>query len=272
MPDNALHNTESQDSQPFTPLPTRDQPDWLIEEPWTDTTLGPLRSGKEAQIDVIERTGADGRSCLLAVKRYVPRKVSTKGALEAAGFDRASTFRHDVEYREGRQFRKSRDRRAVERMSTYGKRLLQDRWTGHEYDVTMKLWQGGLAVPYPISFGEDRYTLEFIGDRDQAAPQLAQARLNDEQLSVAADLIVEGLHVMTRIGFIHGDLSAYNLLWWRDQVWFIDLPQAIDLAANPQALNYLHRDVSNIVDWLNRRGHPIDAEELFAELVATAYG
>ncbi len=250
----------------------RPDPDWLVAEPWTDVNLGPVRSGKEAQIDLIERTGSDGRSCLLALKRYVPRKVTTKGQLEEAGFERASAFRHDVEYREGRQFRKSRDRRAVERMSTYGKHLLQNRWTGHEFTVTRRLWDHGVNVPYPVAYGGDEYHLEFIGDATQAAPQLAQARVDGDGLRSATEQIVEGLHRLVRAGFVHGDLSAYNLLWWHDQVWFIDLPQAVDLAANPQGLNYLHRDVLNICRWLNRRSRRIDAEELFAELVATAYG
>lgn len=250
----------------------RPEPDWLAAEPWTDVNLGPIKSGKEAQIDLIERTGSDNRSCLLALKRYAPRKVTTKGQLEEAGFERASTFRHDVEYREGRQFRKSRDRRAVERMSTYGKRLLQSRWTGHEFTVTRRLWEHGVNVPFPVAYADDEYFLEFIGDATQAAPQLAQARVEDDELMSATEQIVDGLHRMVGAGFVHGDLSAYNLLWWNERVWFIDLPQAVDLAANPQGLNYLHRDVVNICGWLNRRGTAIDAEQLFAELVATAYG
>ncbi len=254
-----------------SPAP-RSRPSWLVAEPWTDINLGPVKSGKEAQIDLIERTGSDGRSCLLALKRYAPRKVTSKGQLAEAGFSRASAFRHDVEYREGRQFRKSRDRRAVERMSTYGKRLLQDRWTGHEFTVTQVLWETGVQVPYPVTYHDDEYLLEFIGDRTQAAPQLAQARLNGAVLAEAAAQIIDGLHKMVGAGFVHGDLSAYNLLWWDDRVWFIDLPQAVDLAANPQGLNYLHRDVENVGQWLTRRGHEIDVEGLFAELVATAYG
>lgn len=250
----------------------RSEPAWLVNEPWTDTNLGPVRSGKEAQIDLIERTGSDGRSCLLALKRYAPRKVTTKGQLAETGFERASTFRHDVEYREGRQFRKTRDRRAVERMSAYGKRLLQGRWTGHEFTVTRRLWEHGVNVPYPVAYGDEEYFLEFIGDTRQAAPQLAQARIAGQDLVEAANQIIAGLHKIVGAGFVHGDLSAYNLLWWDRQIWFIDLPQAVDLAANPQGLNYLHRDVVNICEWLTRRGREIDAEELFAELVATAYG
>ncbi len=248
-----------------------DQPDWLVDEPYSDVPVGTLRSGKEAQIDVIERVGDDGRRCLLAVKRYIPRKVNTKGQLEASGFERASAFRHDVEYREGRQFRKSRDRRAVELMSSYGKRLLQDRWTGHEFEITERLWRAGACVPYPVSYDDDLYVLEYVGDRDQAAPQLAQARLQGQALVAAAEQIVDGLHAMTRCGVAHGDLSAYNLLWWDDRIWFIDFPQAVDLAANPQGINYLHRDVLNICGWLQRRGHAIDAEALFAELLASGF-
>ena len=242
-----------------------------MAEPWSDVELGPLKSGKEAQIDLIERTGADGTTCLLAVKRYVPREVNNKGELEALGFDRASVFRHDAEYREGRQFRKTRDRRAIERMTTYGKRLLQDRWTGREHDVMVTLWQAGLTVPRPVSFNDDRFVMQYIGDRNHAAPQLAAARLGPAELAQAATELVDGLHRLVATGFAHGDLSAYNLLWWEDRLWFIDFPQAIDIAANPQGLNYLHRDVANVAAWFNRQGQPFDGEEVFAELVATAF-
>lgn len=246
------------------------RPTWLVPEPWSDLDLGPLKSGKEAQVDLIERTGSDGRRCFLAVKRYVPRKVKTKGELEALGFDRASTFRNDVQYREGRQFRKTRDRRAVERMSTYGKRLLQDRWTDHEYNVMQRLWRSGMAVPYPVSYSDERFVMEYIGDQRAAAPQLAGARLDRPALDSAAKQLCDGLHTMARAGIAHGDLSAYNLLWWQDRLWFIDFPQAVDIAANPQGLNLLHRDVINVCTWFVRRGLNLDGEELFAEVLATS--
>jgi RIO kinase 1 len=246
---------------------TKPQPIWLIGEPFVDVELGMLRSGKEAQIDVIERIGADERSCLLARKRYLPRSVKHKGELETLGFQRASTFRNDVEYREGRQFRKSRDRRAVEQMSAHGKALLQARWTNHEFEVVSALWEAGATVPYPVSFGDDVFTLEYVGTVDTAAPQLAHARLEGDELAEAAHQLVEGLAVIVAAGWVHGDLSAYNLLWFDERLWFIDFPQAVDLAANPQGLNYLHRDVANIAGWFTRRGHAVDAEELFAELL-----
>jgi RIO kinase 1 len=242
-------------------------PSWLVLEPATDVTIGVVTTGKEAQIDLVERHGADGRSCLIARKRYLPRQVHQKGELEALGFQRASTFRHDVRYREGRQFRKSRDRRAVERMSTYGKHLLQDRWTGHEHDVMQRLWHAGLCVPYPIAHGVEDLDLEFVGDSHGAAPQLRSARLDGVQLRAAYEQLVDGLRTIVGEGYAHGDLSAYNLLWWEERLWFIDFPQAVDVAANPMGLDFLHRDVVNVSEWFSARGLTVDAEALFAELL-----
>ena len=246
-------------------------PEWLVVEADDETDLGVLRSGKEAQINIIERTAPDGRTCLLARKRYLPRSVSTKGQLEAMGVQRASSFHHDVQYREGRQFRKSRDRRAVEAMSTYGKRLLQDRWTDHEHDVMSVLHAAGCRVPFPVGFtpadGGDCFDMEYLGDRDGAAPQLARARLSPAQIRVAWEQLLDGLRTLTAAGWAHGDLSPYNLLWWQDQLWFIDFPQAVDIAANPSGLSFLHRDVLNVCTWFTRHGVQDDADEVFADLL-----
>jgi RIO kinase 1 len=246
-----------------------DQPDWLIPDPYADDDLGILKSGKEGQINLLERHSLldDREPVLLAQKRYVPRQVTAKGTLEALGVERASTFRNDVAYREGRQFRKSRDRRAVERMSAHGKHLLQDRWTNHEHDVMRTLWAAGVNVPYPVSYGDDVFVMEYIGSRLGAAPVLAAARLSGPELDDAFAQVMEGLAAIVDAGWIHGDLSAFNLLWWEQTVWFIDFPQAIDLAVNPQGLNFLHRDLTNICAWFNQRGLDLDPDVLFAELL-----
>ena len=245
-----------------------DQPSWLVTEPYTDTDHGVVKSGKEAQVNLVERVGDDGRSCLIARKRYLPRQVTHKGQLEAMGVQRASAFRHDVQYREGRQFRKSRDRRAIERMSTYGKKLLQDRWTGTEHVVMSQLWHAGAPVPYPIAYADDVFDLEYVGSWEMAAPQLSAARLTSSQMHDACEQLLVGLRSITAAGFAHGDLSAYNLLWWEDRLWFIDFPQSIDIAANLQGVDFLHRDVLNVCEWFQRRGLAIDPEEVFADLLS----
>jgi RIO kinase 1 len=244
----------------------RNPPDWLVDEPYTDTELGVLKSGKEAQVSLVERTGAGGR-CWLARKRYLPRDISQKGLLEAMGVPRSTQFRNDVAYREGRQFRKSRDRRAVERMSTRGKALLQERWTGHEHDVMEVLWRAGVRVPYPVAFTEDHLDMEYVGDLGEAAPTLARLRPRGPRLDPMWDQLVVGLGRLVSCGYAHGDLSAYNLLWWADELWMIDFPQAVDIAANPMGLDFLHRDVANITAWFARQGLERDPDELFAHLI-----
>lgn len=244
-------------------------PSWLVTESYDDDDLGVVKTGKEAQINLIERHGDDGRSCVFARKRYLPREVKYKGELEALGVQRTSAFVHDVQYREGRQFRKTRDRRAVERMSTYGRRLLQDRWMGHEHEVMSRLWHAGLSVPYPIAYDGNVFDLEYIGDDEGAAPQLQAARLDDFELMGAFEQLVAGLHIMVRQGFAHADLSAYNLLWWNDRLWFIDFPQSVDIAANPRGVGFLHRDVLNVCGWFAQHGFEVDAEEIFADVLAS---
>jgi RIO kinase 1 len=244
------------------------QPSWLVAEPYTDVDRGVVKSGKEAQVDLVERIGDDGRTCLIARKRYLPRHVTHKGQLEAMGVQRSSAFRHDVQYREGRQFRKSRDRRAIDRMSTYGKKLLQDRWTGTEYEVMSTLWHAGVSVPYPIAFADDVFDLEYVGSWEMAAPQLSAARLTPAQLIDAFEQLLVGMRSITAAGIAHGDLSAYNLLWWQERLWFIDFPQSIDIAANLQGLDFLHRDVLNVCGWFERRGLTVDAEATFADLLS----
>ena len=152
-------------------------------------------------------------------------------------------------------------------MSTYGKRLLQDRWTGHEHEMMTRLWEAGMSVPYPIGYSDDVFDLEYVGDDTQAAPQLQAARLDRRQLTDAFDQLVVGMRVLIGEGLAHGDLSAYNMLWWNEQVWFIDFPQAVDIAANLAGLDFVHRDVVNVCAWFQRKGLDIDADDVFADLL-----
>jgi RIO kinase 1 len=84
--------------------------------------------------------------------------------------------------------------------------------------------------------------------------------------------VVEILHGFARAGFAHGDLSAYNLLVHHGRVIVIDLPQLVDIAANPNGAALLQRDCSNVCDWFRRRGVAADEDELFADLVGEAFG
>jgi RIO kinase 1 len=110
--------------------------------------------------------------------------------------------------------------------------------------------------------------MEYIGDESQAAPRVVAARLDRSELDDAWRQLVDSLRCLTREGIVHGDLSVYNLLWWRGRVVLIDFPQAVDASTNADAPQLLHRDLENVGEWFGRRGVALDLEELFAELVA----
>ena len=232
------------------------EPDWLIRADYVDTDLGPLKTGKEAEIRLVERTSLDGhRRHLLADKRYRPKTVTYKGELEELGFAKAATFRNDVAYREARAIRNSRDRRAVAKMTARGREVVRADWVGHEHDVLVALWEAGVPVPYPV--GTDRQTSvlqQYLGDDDGAAPRLAQARLRPPELRAAWAQLHEALRTMTAAGWVHADLSAYNLLWWEERLWVIDVPQAVDLTESTNGYELLHRDVTNVCAWFAAKG------------------
>ena len=250
--------------------PERAAPAWLTAGGTTDEVVGLLKTGKEAEVFVVERRTPDGRTAVLAHKRHRPMELS-KGVLEAGGFSRSRTFTADAAYQAGRELRSSRDRRAVARRSTYGRRVVADRWARDEYDALIRAHAAGAAVPYPVEFTGDGTLMQFVGDDGVAAPRLVTARLSPDELARAHTLLVDDLGALVRAGMVHADLSPYNVLWWRGRTWIIDLPQAVDLVVNPNGFDLLHRDVTTLSAWFVRQGLACDAEATFAALLAEAW-
>jgi RIO kinase 1 len=248
-------------------------PAWLITGPdgYEEYDLGPLITGKEAEVFLIERVAPDGRTCLLAHKRYRPRTVTQKGELQELGFQRAADFVNDRAYRHGRSFSKSRDRRAVAKKSRYGRSLVRDDWAGREFENLTRLAAAAVTVPYPVELTPDGVLMQFLGDERTAAPRLVNARLDRAGLESAWDQLVENLHRMVAARLVHADLSAYNLLWWEDRLWLIDVPQAVDLANNKWALDFLFRDLVNVTGWFAGRGITVDPEGVFDDLMRTGF-
>jgi len=127
-------------------------------------------------------------------------------------------------------------------------------------------------VPYPVSRTDDGVLMEFIGERDQAAPRLVNAQLSAADVQSARDQMVHSLRAMSSVGVVHGDLSTYNILWWQGRLVVIDFPQAVDATTNVYAPELLQRDVENVADWFGRQRAPIDAVELYGELVGLLFG
>lgn len=252
---------------PHSVVPRRAAPDWLPDEPYEDRPLGTLKSGKEAEVFLVERRFAS-TSRLLAHKRYRPRYPAA-GELRELGFGKATRYRGDAIYKAG-WFLPARDKRALMGGSRYGHQLAGRLWPMQEWTMLSRGWQAGASVPYPVERSEDGVLMEFIGDGDGAAPRLAQARLDSDEVASAWEQLLESLRALTAAGIVHADLSAYNLLWWKGQLVLIDLPQAVEFTTNTDAYDLLHRDLENVATWFSRRGIRVDVEGLYAELLALA--
>ncbi len=217
-------------------------PEWLVTDlAATDTELGILKTGKEADVALLRRAVPDGPACLLAAKRY--RSAEHR------------MFHRDSGYLEGRRVRKSRDNRAMARRTTTGRELISRQWATAEFGALARLWQAGVPVPYPVQVTGTELLLEFIGEPDgTAAPRLAETRPEDGDLTALWDQLVTALLAMAGLGLAHGDLSAYNLLVRDGRLILIDLPQIVDVFANPQGAMFLERDAANVAKWFTARG------------------
>ncbi|MET7470408.1 RIO1 family regulatory kinase/ATPase [Micromonospora sp. NPDC005222] len=226
-------------------------PDWLVTElAARDTELGVLKTGKEADVHLVRRAvPGTGRGCLLAVKRY--RDAQHR------------LFHRDAGYLEGRRVRRSREMRAMTGRTEFGRQMIAGQWAAAEFTALSRLWEigaasGRIAVPYPVQLLGTELMLEFVGDAGagQAAPRLAQVRPDDDELRDLWDQLVEALTVLARAGYAHGDLSPYNLLVHAGRLVLIDLPQVVDVVANPQGAEFLARDVRVVAAWFTARGMP----------------
>jgi RIO kinase 1 len=222
------------------PLP---HPDWLVTDlAATDTELGVLKTGKEADVFLLRRgvPGTDS-SCLLAAKRY--RSAEHR------------QFHRDSEYTSGRRVRESRVNRAMAARTAAGKAMIAEQWAIAEFAALCQLHSAGVPVPYPVQILGTEILLEFIGDEDgSAAPRLAELRPTGPELIDLWDQLAQALRGLAYLGLVHGDLSAYNLLVHDGRLVMIDLPQVIDVIANPRGGEFLDRDVANVSHWFAARG------------------
>ena len=242
------------------PLP---RPGWVVTDAGAiDTELGILKTGKEADVFLLERAvpGDPSQRTLLAAKRY-------RG-------EQNRSFHRSAVYTEGRRTRNSRDVRALAKKSAFGRGVAAAQWSLAEFEALSRMYTLGAPVPYPVQVDDKsaEVLMEFIGDASgAAAPRLAQVRASREELAGYYAQIVDLMRIFAAAGFAHGDLSAYNLLVHEGTVRVIDLPQIVDLIANPQGLDLLHRDCVNVCDWFTRQRVECDGEELFAEMLAASY-
>ncbi|WP_375424587.1 serine protein kinase RIO [uncultured Friedmanniella sp.] len=233
-------------------------PDWLVTtDAAVDTELGILKTGKEADVFLLERADADA-SVVLAAKRY-------------RGLDHR-LFHRDAGYTEGRRLRNTRDRRATAKGTRHGRSVQAGQWAAAEFDCLSRFWSAGLPVPYPVQLDGTEILMELVALEDgSGAPRLAQTRPPRDLLETYWEQLVDAVRGMASFGLAHGDLSPFNVLATGERLVLIDLPQAVDIITNPQGMEYLTRDCTNMATWFAARGLDVDGGELLADVLTYAF-
>jgi RIO kinase 1 len=212
--------------------PKRIQP--LIEEGLVDEVMRQLMSGKEATVYVV-RCGEEIR-CAKVYKEASQR-----------------SFRQAASYQEGRKVKNSRQARAMEKGTNYGRKMQEEAWQNAEVDALYRLAAAGVRVPKPYICFEGVLLMDLVTDESgNAAPRLNDVELSEQQALNYHAQLVRQVVLMLCAGVIHGDLSEFNILVDGDGPVIIDLPQAIDAASNTEAAALLERDVNNLASYFSQ--------------------
>jgi RIO kinase 1 len=233
-------------------------PPWVVtDRAALDTELGILKTGKEADVFLLER-GVEGHpGVVMAAKRY-------RG-------EEHRTFHRSNAYVEGRRIRNSRDTRAMARKTAHGRAVAAGQWANAEWESLQRLWTLGVPVPYPVQIDGTEILMELVEVDGEAAPRLARMRPGPALLASYFEQLREAMLTMASAGIVHGDLSPYNTLAAGDRLVIIDLPQVVDLVANPAGGDFLMRDCHNMCTWFRARGLDVDEHQLFADLLSSAW-
>ena len=207
-------------------IPNRIQP--LVDDGLIDDVLQRLKSGKEA--DVYTVLCGDKIQCAKVYKEASQR-----------------SFKQAVQYQEGRKVRSSRNTRAMQKGSKFGRKQQEDSWHTAEVDALFRLANAGVRVPQPYLCIDGVLLMELVTDADgSVAPRLSDVTLSEEQALADFETMIRNIVRMLCAGLVHGDLSEFNVLLNADGPVIIDLPQAVDAAANNHAESMFERDVNNI--------------------------
>lgn len=240
---------------------------WLVDSLRTfydqaliSDVLTRVRGGKEANVYACEAdpNGAAADMGLVAAKVYRPRMFRN--------------LSNDGIYREGRQVlteggraAKATDQRlmrALHKKSDFGVQAAHTSWLMHEFNTLKALHEAGADVPKPLAAGDNAILMQYIGDANGAAPTLNTVELEPDECAPLFDQVIRSVVVMLQLGLIHGDLSAYNVLYWEGSVTLIDFPQVVQPDVNSRGREILARDIRRICEYFASQGLQRDADAI----------
>jgi RIO kinase 1 len=248
--------------------PARHEAVWLLDSlrPFYDQGLitdvmAKVKGGKEANV---YRCAADPATGVewLAAKVYRPRMFRN--------------LRNDKMYREGRTLlgesgrpvkeRDQRVMRAVNKKTDFGEQVEHTSWLMYEYNTMQQLHALGADVPKPLASGTNGILMTYCGDEDMAAPTLSEVTLERREAGRLFEDTLRNINLLLQNGLVHGDLSAYNILYWDGAITLIDFPQVAQIQTNPYAQMILERDITRVCEYFAEQGLHRDPKAIASHL------
>lgn len=265
---------EDQDHFNFTYKASRHERVWILDslgkfydEKWLDDVLRLIKGGKEANVYqcLAHGTVTGLENAYIAAKVYRPRQFRN--------------LRNDALYREGRDhldadgcvITEDRMLRAIGKRTGFGMKLSHSSWIEHEVKTIQLLKEAGADVPQVFASGHNAILMSFIGDSDGPAPTLNSIELDKSEVRPLFKRVLHNIEIMLANHRIHGDLSAYNILYWDGEISLIDFPQSIDPNVNRSAYRIFERDLLRVCEYFESQGVRSNPRKLATEMW-TAYG
>jgi RIO kinase 1 len=258
----------------FTPTyqPSHYEAGWLLsslsefyDQALISDVLALVKGGKEASVYLCLAHPSTNTG-YLAAKVYRPRqfRALTNDALYREGRGVLDADGHDVQG----GLHREKMMRALGKKSAFGIQAAHTSWLMHEFTALKALYAAGGAVPRPFQVAENAILMGYCGEPGMAAPALNTVRLDRREAGSLFAETLRNIELMLAHGIVHGDLSAYNILYWEGTITIIDFPQVVNVHANHNAAFILERDVTRICEYFSAQGVKCDAEGLFDDLWA----
>jgi len=250
------------------------------ERKWIREYLSPFYKN-ELILDVVRRVKAGKEATVYACSAH----PSTGRTWVAAKLYRERSLRSSKnvgEYQEGRELlnedgqtdrpRSGRQNKAVASNSKRGQAAAQTSWIMHEFTLLKTLHDQGGDVPEPIEHAPQALLMDFIGDDADAAPTLSDIEIDVNEAKPLFERVIFNVELLLRLGWVHGDLSAFNILYHHGRIKLIDFPQVVDCRNNPKARAIFERDIARVAEYFERFGQSTDhrrlAHQLWSKYVA----
>lgn len=125
-------------------------------------------------------------------------------------------------------------------------------WAQKEFKNLHQATAAGVRVPKPIDVNKNVLIMEFIGENGVGAPLLREIEVTNPK-RLYGQVLVNVKKLYQKAKLVHGDLSEYNMMIWKNKPVLFDVSQAVPLE-HPLADQLLRRDIENLNRYFKRLG------------------